>query len=188
MILILEKFNLDFFRLINNLAGRWNWLDSFFIFFADYLGFLLVVFVLLWGWRERRGDFKRIFIITLGSAIIARLFIVEAIRYFIYYPRPFAVLENINQLIVHAPTSSFPSGHATFFFALAFGTYFYSPFGQKKIGVWLLVLAGLIGFSRIYAGIHWPLDIIAGIIVGWVTVCLVNKSVKKWESYSGREL
>lgn len=174
MISILEKFNLTGFRAVNDLAGQWNWLDSFFIFSASWLGCLLIIFILWWAWRDR-ADLKKIILIVLGSATAARFVIVEAIRYFIYSPRPFAALENVNQLIAHDPTSSLPSGHATFFFALAFGAYSLN----KKTGAWLLVLASLTGFARIYVGIHWPLDIIAGALVGWATALIVPRFSKK---------
>src|SRR3990167_8760064 len=68
----------------------------------------------------------------------------------------FLVLENVNQLINHETTGSMPSGHASFYFALATGVCLYN----KKAGYIYLILAGLMGFARIFSGVHWPLDII----------------------------
>lgn len=167
---ILEKFNLTGFHALNDLAGNWTWLDWFMIFSAKWLGYLLLAYVLWWIWRNK-SELKKNILLTIGSAILARYVFVELIRYFVYSPRPFAALENVNQLIAHDPTSSLPSGHASFFFALAFGAYSLN----KKTGAWLLALAGLIGFARIYAGVHWPLDIAAGLFVGWMSAWVMAR-------------
>lgn len=171
MSLILERFNLGGFGIINDLAKNWSWLDLIMIFSAEWLGYLLIVYVLWWGWKKGFN----IIMLTLGSAIIARYIFVELIRYFVYSPRPFAILQNINQLIAHEPTSSFPSGHVSFYFALAFGAYFLN----KKTGCWSFVLAGLVGFARIYVGVHWPLDVLAGILVGWAAARITRHFMPK---------
>ena len=102
------------------------------------------------------------------SAIVARFVFVEAIRFFYYNPRPFLVLENVNQLINHETTGSMPSGHASFYFALATGVCLYN----KKAGYIYLILAGLMGFARIFSGVHWPLDIIVEAVLGIGTAIL----------------
>ncbi|MEX2090833.1 MAG: phosphatase PAP2 family protein [Candidatus Paceibacterota bacterium] len=175
MNLILEKFNVIGFWAINNLAGHFNGLDLFMVFLAKWLGYVLILYILWQAWKSI--NFKNYIILTIGSAIIARFVLVELIRYFIYSPRPFTILENVNQLLAHEPTSSFPSGHVSFFFGLAFGSYFLN----KKTGSWLLVLAGLIGVARVYVGIHWPLDIIAGAVLGWATAFLLNKVLARFQ-------
>ena len=86
--------------------------------------------------------------------------------------------------IVSRPSSfSFPSGHTSSSFAAAL------PMlkTDKKIGIPALVLAFLIGFSRIYVHVHYPTDVIvgaiAGLFYGWVGIVLVQKLepiVKRW--------
>lgn len=174
MDLILEKFNLGGFRFINDLAGHNIWLDQFMIFAADKMGYLLIVLVLVLFWK--RDHFKRAVLVSWGSALIARFVFVNIIRYLFYSPRPFLVLENVKILMNHQVESSFPSGHTTFYFALAMGVYFYN----KKAGVTFLVLAGLVGFARIFVSVHWPLDILAGAVLGWATALVVNKSLKRF--------
>lgn len=173
MDLILEKFNLGGFRLINDLAAHWAWLDWFMIFAADKMGYLLILSVLLIFWK--REHFKRAILVSLGSAIVARFAFVALFRYLVYSPRPFMILERVNILMNHEFESSFPSGHASFYFALATGTYFYN----KKAGVVLLVLVGLMGLARIFVSVHWPLDILAGAILGWATAIFVEKILRK---------
>src|SRR3990167_11076185 len=114
-------------------------------------------------------------IVAFASAIVSRFIFVEAIRFFYYNPRPFMVLENINQLINHETTGSFPSGHASFYFALATGVYLYN----KKAGYIYFILAGLIGFARIFSGVHWPLDIVGGAVLGMGTTYLIRSEERR---------
>jgi undecaprenyl-diphosphatase len=65
--------------------------------------------------------------------------------------------------LVHLPASaSFPSGHATTSFAGATG---YSRLEQRLAPAFVL-LAAAIAFSRLYVGVHWPTDVIAGAALG----------------------
>ncbi len=174
MNLILEKFNVEGFKLINNLAGHFFWLDKFMIFAADKMGYLMILGVLLLVWKNPT-KFK-VVTLTIGSAILARVIFVELIRYFIYNPRPYMALGDINILMNHEVSSSFPSGHTTFYFAIAMGVYLFN----KKAGRIYFILAGLIGFARIFVSVHWPLDILAGAGLGIATVYLVKFVVSKF--------
>ncbi|MFH1653303.1 MAG: phosphatase PAP2 family protein [Pseudomonadota bacterium] len=140
------------------------------IFSAQWLGYLIILWI-VWRAFKNKPDFKKIIFLSIGSGVMARYVFVEAIRHFVYSPRPFLILEKVNHLINHESSSSFPSGHTSFYFALAMGIYFIN----KKAGLWLLISAGLIGFARIYVGVHWPLDIIAGAILGWATAMLIKR-------------
>lgn len=171
MITILEKFNLIGFRFFNDLAGHNAGLDWIFVFVSDQMGYVLIflLFVLFW----KREDFKQVVLVSLGSAIVARFVLVSLIRYFTYSPRPFLILENVNKLVSNENASSFPSGHASFYFALAMGVYFYN----KKTGLIFLCLAGLMGVARIFVGVHWPLDILAGAGLGIATAYVMERFV-----------
>src|SRR3989338_4324990 len=150
---MLEKFNLGEFRLINDLAGHNFWLDRFMIFAADKMGYLMILGVLFLAWRS--SNRLRVLLLTIGSAILGRRLFVELIRYFVYSPRPYLALEKVNILMNHEASSSFPSGHATFYFALAMGVYLYN---KRAVHVYF-ILAGLDGFARIFVSVHLPLDV-----------------------------
>jgi len=60
---------------------------------------------------------------------------------------------------------SFPSGHTIFIFALATAVYFF----HKKLGYFLYFSGLLIGLARISGGVHYPSDILGGIILGSLT-------------------
>ena len=77
-------------------------------------------------------------------------------------PRPFHTIEGTRKLI-GAFATSFPSGHAANTFAA--GTFLALRFRRAR---WILVLPVIISYSRIYVGVHYPLDVIAGGLVGAV--------------------
>lgn len=82
-------------------------------------------------------------------------------------PRPFSLREDI-ELIIAAPKDfSFPSGHTLSSFAAATGLFIY----HKKLGIAALIWAFLIAFSRLYMYVHYPTDVIAGILLG--VICAV---------------
>lgn len=159
---------------VYSFSGRADWLDRFIIFSAEWLGYLLVLGVIILFIANRKKYFN-LALVSIGSAVIGRGIFVTIIRFFYEHPRPFMVFENITQLINHDISWSFPSGHATFYFALAAGVYLYN----KKLGAVYLVLAGLIGWARIVAGVHWPYDILGGIALGVVTALLIRFLIKK---------
>lgn len=146
------------FFALNNLAGRSYILDLLIIFFAQYLAYVVIVVFLITAWLAR--DRLAVFWIPIISALVARLGITEIIRFLYHRPRPFATLQ-VHQLLSDSAWS-FPSGHATFFFALATGVYLHN----KKWGTVLFLAAIFITTSRVIAGIHYPSDILAGMLIG----------------------
>lgn len=167
------------FNIINNLAENWFFVDFFFYLSAKILPyFLLLPFVYL----LYKGYKKNFFFVgeAVFSALFARYAVCELIRYIIPRERPFFVLEDSKLLLPLTENSSFPSGHVSFFFALSTVVFLYN----KKWGSVLYALSLLIGLSRVYVGIHWPSDILAGVLVGifcgFVVFHLSAVVKKKW--------
>ena len=150
------------FRFLNNFASQDKLFDAIIIFLTDSFGLLLIfgLLIFLFTHKHKEDNLRNIFVILI-SAIIAWL-ISKAIKFFYFFPRPFETLDNVNLLFEYGDGDSFPSGHATFFSALATSFYFY----HKYLAIIYIIGAILIGISRIVAGIHWPLDIVAGYIIG----------------------
>jgi undecaprenyl-diphosphatase len=167
--------DLYLFNLIHQLAGRFWPLDSLGIFFAKYLAYLLVV-ATLYFWLTRKTNKDKIFFIAFISLslLLSRGIFTEGIRFFYHHERPFEAL-NFTPLISPDTASSFPSGHAAFFFALAFALYYFN----RKWGTRFSVLALLMGLARIFVGTHYPSDILGGILIAFLSVFLVSQLLSK---------
>ncbi|MFA6495291.1 MAG: phosphatase PAP2 family protein [Candidatus Paceibacterota bacterium] len=141
------------------------WISWFAIFCAQYLMVILGVVFLIAVARQRNRK-KQMYLLLFGIAgeVLARGIIAE-VFYFVYHrARPFVEL-SVTALVQHAPTASFPSGHATFSFFLAFALFLYG----KKWGWAGMVMAILIAWGRVAVGVHWPTDVLAGgLIAGLV--------------------
>lgn len=120
-------------------------------------------------------------ILVSGLAISLAGFLNSLIHLFWSRPRPFiAHAQEIHNLNLLLQPESFPSNHAFVSFAAAGAIY---ATGYKKIGLILYFLAGLIATARIAGGVHYPSDVVAGALLGAITVplakqiyLLINKS------------
>ena len=87
--------------------------------------------------------------------------------------RPYEVIPGLQTLIGIQKDYSFPSGHTGSSFASAITMYFGLP---KKMGIPAVILATLIGLSRLYVGVHYPTDVFFGALIGVGIAVLLNKS------------
>ena len=98
-------------------------------------------------------------------------------------PRPCDVNTAITILVKRPHGHSFPSGHTASAFAAAFALWLQN----RKLGVPALVLAAFIAFTRLYLYVHFPTDVLGGLVLGlvlgffasWLVDSLANKSKKK---------
>ena len=168
--------DIQLFHFFNNFAGQSRIFDTLIIFLAEYFQYLLVIvfLLLLYFSGYARPEKIRVFLVTIGSIIVSRLGVAELIRFFYHRPRPFLALE-AHKLIANSDWFysdtewSFPSGHSAFFFAMATAIYLYN----KKWGVGFFIAAILMNVSRIVAGVHYPSDILGGMIVGMLTAYVI---------------
>ena len=176
--------NLYFFHLLNNLAGVNPTLDKLFIFGAGDFGFVILFLVIAFFYKDVHKNAKSIFenfkiktkeLFLIFTAVIGSWVITQIIKNIAHTPRPFEVLTDINTLIIHGGFDSFPSGHATFYAALAMAVYIY----HKKFGQVLFVCAFIIGISRIITGVHYPVDIIVGWALGALFAYYIHNFAKK---------
>lgn len=161
----MENLNNHIFYSLNKFAGLTDWQDKIIVFFAKDLAYVLVALFLIGVLLikiDNEHKIKAIISLTL-NAIIGRFFLVEIIRYFYHHERPFAVLPYVHKLLSEN-SYSFPSGHATFFFGLSAIVYTIN----KKIGCVFFILSSIMGLARIASGVHFPLDILSGAIIGTV--------------------
>ncbi len=94
--------------------------------------------------------------------------------------RPYETIEGLIPLVARPADYSFPSGHTGSSFAAAWVMYRKLP---RRLGIPALILAGLIGISRLYVGVHYPTDVlfgaVCGMISGWIAIRLTENFAKK---------
>lgn len=180
------EINTTIFRSLNALAQQNILLDTLLIFLADYLDIILVLttfFIILFlydpkpkisyfSWLEIKQRIKGLGVVALSTGIAwVTALVLKAI---FQTPRPYLALENVTLLFTYGGHDSFPSGHATVFSALAVALFIYN----KKIGIAFGFFAILIGLSRIIVGIHFPVDVLVGYVLGGIIAWGTYRSYK----------
>ena len=165
----MSSFNQIIFHFIYAANHRSELLDIAGIFSAQYLPYLLVLGFLVLIYYQQ-GSRRRVYLFCEGvlAIILARGLITEIIRYFYHEQRPFSFY-NFTPLINEGGWS-FPSAHAAWFFALAVVVWYVN----RKWGWWYLALALVMGVARVYAGVHWPLDVVGGAVVGVLSAMFIH--------------
>lgn len=128
---------------------------------------ILCAVVLLAVPKTRKTGYAAVLSLIFGVIVTNLL-----LKNIVARPRPFAEIEALIPLIVKPTDFSFPSGHTTASFAVALVMLRMLP---KKIGIPAVVLAALVAFSRLYLGVHYPTDVLAGFVVA-----LVGSSLAVW--------
>lgn len=173
-------FDVQVFYLLNGLAGKSSLLDGVIVFCASYLAYLLIAVLLVLVFFSAYSNRQKweLLIVAGATGIIARFGVAELIRYFYHRPRPFLALPDVHQLLTD-PAWSFPSGHASFFFALSTAVYLYN----KKWGMWFFLATLLITVSRVIAGVHYPSDIIGGAFIGIIVAYIVRFLARRVDNF-----
>src|SRR5579862_3053467 len=130
------------------------------IFGAKYL-FLVSVLITFFVFFKLNGRRRWQFLIAMIMAGLASVIFVKLLGKLYFHPRPF-VLEHIKPLVAHGADNGFPSEHATYTAAIASVLYFY----KEKLGIAAFIIAVLVGFSRVLAHVHSPIDVLAGLAIG----------------------
>lgn len=143
-------------------AGPFEWLT---VFVASYVPYLIVLAAVVLLAKEPRGRMKiwKLAYVAL-AAVVGRGILASLVHQVWNRPRPF-VAEGFSPLLALAPSASFPSGHVTLLFGISVALLMA---GRKKEGWWLTGLSLAVGIARVAAGVHWPSDIVGGIVAGVV--------------------
>ena len=138
-------------------------------------GYIMIALILLTLFfkSERKTFFTAALGLILGS-LVTILFL----KPFFMRPRPYAAIEGLVALVkMKKDPNSFPSGHTTAAFAMAMGWQLASEKKWLKTFGW--IFAVLMGFSRLYVGVHYPTDVLAGALIGTMGSVVAWQIVKR---------
>lgn len=156
------------------------------ITYTSELGILsIIIFVIL----VIRKDTRRAGILLGLSIFITLIICTFVIKPLVLRTRPYEICENVLRMIALPHDSSFPSGHTSNSFAWAFSLY-YSSREKSKFRIidseriaklinncskFAIILAFMVGLSRIYLGVHYLSDVIAGALLGLIISLVVYR-------------
>ena len=163
------------FRLINE-QGQNSFFNWFMPFMTELRNFTYVLIVLgIWIlWKERKAGL--IFLVFIGLTLtITDQFSSHILKEMIGRVRPCHVLENVHMLTDCNTSYSFPSSHAVNIFAAAY--FLAQP--AKRLAPVFYAIAAVVAYSRIYIGIHYPLDVLGGAAIG-LLIAWPMRRLKDW--------
>lgn len=129
-----------------------------------------------------RPETRRSGAVMTLSLMLEALFCNRLLKPLVARPRPFSADPSVALLISRPGGCSFPSGHTGASFAAAAALYF----EENRLWRPTAVLAGLIGFSRMYLFVHYPSDVLAGALLGILTGRLSSHALRAVHSLSPR--
>jgi membrane-associated phospholipid phosphatase len=138
-----------------------------------------------WSHRARGALWARFFAVVMAGGLALD----NIVKPLVGRPRP--VLDQL----VGGRGASFPSGHATATTALLVAVAYYVTSGRTarvRALIWATALLGslLMGVTRVYLGVHWPTDVIAGMVLGagWAMLCARSQQVWKGREVASRRI
>ena len=125
---------------------------------AGIVWIVLGLGLVIYARTRRRGAAM---LIALASEYVICDLVIKPI---IQRPRPYLIITQLELLVPLESSTSFPSGHSASSFTCAY--ILTRMFGKK--GAWAYLPASLIALSRVYVGVHYPSDVVAGVLLGTV--------------------
>ncbi len=128
----------------------------------------------VWLWfagetpEERQRNQRAVIVIALAVALSNTF--VKGLSYVYFRPRPFAA-ETVKLLFYRPSVSSFPAVPIDVAFCFAQGAWY----AHRRMGLGLYVLGALYALARVYAGVHYPLDVIGGALIGAAAAYFIHR-------------
>lgn len=164
-------------RWINGFANRTFTINAIGMIAATALLFVIgvaVVFVI----AQHTSTVRAVFVVEVVATLVIAYAMSQFIGVIAFRERPF-VQYPIRQLIAKdANEKSFPSDHATLAFALAIPAAM--AVRRRWISALLLASAALVGIGRVFVGVHYVSDVIAGGILAFLVWWFVHRGVQRW--------
>lgn len=136
------------------------------IFGAEYIIYLTIILIFTLAFKSGTKEKKALVLAVF--AIPVTIILIKLIHLFIITPRPFASYE---------ASASFPSRHTSIMAAFTFAYIFY----KSKWSALLAALAIWVGMARVYVGVHFPVDILGGVGVGFLSAFFTKIILKSFQ-------
>lgn len=166
------QFDLALFNAIHRFWGTSRVLDALGVFLANTLTYLMVAGMAVFIFQTAHSNRERIFVAAqmFLAYLISRWFLTANIAMIVKRVRPFETL-GFTPPFFPVTNGAMPSGHTSALFSIAFVMFTVNP----RWGAVYLVLSLLVGLGRVFVGVHWPSDILVGMLVGLASGFLVYK-------------
>lgn len=171
--------NYTVFQWINNFAGSSKLLDTLMIAITNSAAYVAILFMLILWFNngKKENAIRKQYTVLYTTLSVSIALLVNVLIHAVYYhPRPF-ITHHVNQLVPHAADSSFVSDHSVLVFSIAF----VFILRGEKLKYIALIWAILVGVSRMYVGVHYPLDILGAAFLTFITSGLVMQSARIFE-------
>jgi undecaprenyl-diphosphatase len=167
-------------------VGRDRSLDAAFIIITDLAAPLAysIPFVLLFLSLYRKNKLLKSKSLFIIKAMALALAVNATLKHTIDRPRPFVTYAFIEKLS-YGNSPSFPSGHTSDAFAMASALILAFP--HRWLGFVVFFWAVLVGYSRMHLGVHYPSDVLASIVLAFLSAWFVwryNKYKTRWIEFS----
>lgn len=179
------------FRDINNLARHSAWLHGFMRVYAVDGGIVVMAALLVLAWLAARRDARWAHKVTVaiwtGAGTLIALAVNQPLTHLVGRERPFVALDHVDLLVKHGKDFGFPSDHGTLVGAVVCGLWL----GRFRVLALLAMIAGLVlMFGRVYLGLHYPGDVVAGAALGALVVLapypLLRRPLRQLVEWAGQ--
>ncbi|ACU54190.1 phosphoesterase PA-phosphatase related [Acidimicrobium ferrooxidans DSM 10331] len=168
----LEHLNDEAYLDVNRIARETGWAHGAMAQYAHFVGVGVLAVVLLVAWwraRSRRQAPRAVagVLWAAGGTVLAWVIAHYVLKPLVGERRPYVTLHHVEVLLARSGGYSFPSGHATVAGAVIVGLWL----ARDRLMAWIATIAGLLlAFGRVYVGVHYPGDVLAGLVLGGVVV------------------
>ncbi len=178
----MEPLNYILFRLLNATPASPDWVLRLASFIAIYLVAIVpLLMAALWFWgAPPQLQTQRTLVGKSTIALALALTCSTIVGMLFPHARPFVTGIGYS-FLPHAATSSFPSNHASGMFTFALSFLYWHRHSWP--GLVLLTIALCVAWARVYLGVHWPLDMLGGLLVAMLS-CLLTQWL--WIPYGHR--